>query len=67
MDPDTGGRFTEKLYESEKTQSQDGTWKQQEVRLLPDSTDPTFKLIILRDDGASHEIAILAEFLQVIG
>jgi len=65
-DPDTGGRFTVKVYASEKVAAEDGTWQHQEVRLLPDSHDPAFQPIVLTQEDGPTDVAILAEFVQVI-
>jgi hypothetical protein len=66
MDPEMGGRFTVKVYESTKVDASDGTWNHQEVRLRPDSHDPTFQPIVLNQEGGTPDVAILAEFVQVV-
>ena len=65
-DPDTGGRFTVKVYDSTKVDAADGTWHHQEVRLSPDSNDPAFQPIVLNQEDGTPDVAILAEFVQVV-
>ena len=64
-DPEIGGRSTVKVYESEKVATEDGGWRHSVVRLKPDSDDPTFEPIVLKDveDGALRIIAELVEVL----
>lgn len=43
QDPESGGRYTVKVYESQKTQSaSDDSWQHTVIRLKPDSTSPGF-------------------------
>jgi len=65
-DPDTGGRFTVKVYDSKKVDAEDGTWQHQAVRLLPDSHDPAFQPIVLTQEDGPSNVVILAEFVQVV-
>jgi ATP-dependent helicase YprA (DUF1998 family) len=64
-DPELGGRYTVKLYESEKVSTEDGGWRHAVVRLKPDSSDPSFEPIVLEnpEDG---ELAIIAELVEVL-
>ncbi len=64
-DPDLGGRYTVKVYESDKVPTDDGGWRHSVVRLKPDSDDPMFEPIVLEDleDGA---LRIIAELLEVL-
>ena len=63
-DPELGGRFTLKVYGSEMISSRDGG-RSKRIVLSPDSTDPSFKPIVL--DGASEAgCQILAELVAVI-
>jgi DUF2075 family protein len=64
-DPDTGARFTVKLYSSEKTQDADGGWKHLTVTLSPSSTDPSFKPIVVRP-SEEEPITIVAELVAVL-
>ncbi len=65
QDPELGGRYTVKVYESEKGPDDEGGWTHQVVRLKPDSTEPGFEPIVLRglDDG---ELRIVAELVDVL-
>jgi phage repressor protein C with HTH and peptisase S24 domain len=64
-DPEHGGRYTVKVYESEKSISADGEWEHSKVLLHPDSEDDSFEPIIFEslEDG---ELRIIAEFIKVI-
>jgi hypothetical protein len=55
-----------KVYDSTKVGSPDGTWHHQEVRLSPDSNDPAFQPIVLNQEDGTPDVAILAEFVQVV-
>jgi SOS-response transcriptional repressor LexA len=62
-DPETGGSFTVKRYESSK--AGDGqSWEHREIRLLP--LNPRFQPIVLRPDG-DEEIRLVAEMVEVLG
>jgi DUF2075 family protein len=65
-DVETGGRYTIKVYSSEKTPSEeDGSWRHERITLRPDSDRPEFLPITLdRSDGDSF--AVIAEFLTVL-
>jgi hypothetical protein len=64
-DADLVGRYTVKVYESEKMADPDGGWRHSRVILKPDSMDPSFKPIVLEDlnDG---ELRIVAELVEVL-
>jgi len=64
QDPELGGRYTVKLYESDKTHHDDGTWQHTRVVLRPDSTDPAFQPIAL-EDLVEGELHIIAELVEV--
>ena len=63
-DPETGQRFTVKRYESEKTVSEDGTWRHVRIILKPANKD--FKPILMtsEDEGS---VEVVAEMLEVLG
>ncbi|MBM3301430.1 MAG: S24 family peptidase, partial [Deltaproteobacteria bacterium] len=63
-DPETGGSYTVKRYESEKESDGEGTWRHTEIRLLPENQD--YPPIILRDvrDDEFHVIAEVVEVLS---
>ncbi len=68
-DSETGGRYTIKLYTSEKTASEDGGWRHTRITLRPDTDQPGFEPIVIEvDDGESndHGFRIVAEFLAVL-
>jgi hypothetical protein len=61
-DPDTGGSYTVKVYQSTKEYQKDGTWRHLEVRLRPDSDDPKYKELVLGPDAAGS-VRIIAELI----
>lgn len=65
-DPDTGGHYTIKLYESEKIVSEDGGWLHSQITLKPDSTDSCYKPIVFRGESAG-DLRVIAEMVAVIG
>ena len=64
-DPEHGGRYTVKVYESEKVATDDGRWRHSLVRLKPASDDPSFEPIVL-ENLEEGELCIIADFLEVI-
>lgn len=64
-DPEHGGRYTVKVYESEKTASNGGEWHHSLIRLKPDSDDPSFEAMVFEnlDEG---ELTIVAELVEVL-
>ena len=63
-DPELGGRFTLKVYGSEMVSTRSGT-RSERIILSPDSTDPSFKPIII-DGTNTGDYQILAELVAVI-
>lgn len=65
-DPETGGQFTVKVYESEKEEFGGGDWQHRRIVLRPASSDPSFQPIVLErlEDG---ELVIVAELVEVLG
>ncbi len=63
-DPELGGRFTLKVYGSEMVAARDGD-RAKRIILSPDSTDPSFKPIII-DGTDTGDYQILAELVAVI-
>jgi hypothetical protein len=59
------GRFTVKVFESEKVADEDGGWRHSRVILKPDSADPSLKPIVLENlnDG---DLRIVAELVEVV-
>ena len=66
QDPEHGGQYTVKVYESEKQPTDDGGWRHRRVTLKPDSTDPAFQPIVL-ENLEEGELTIVAEMVEVLG
>lgn len=64
-DPELGGRYTVKVYESEKVMTHDGVWRHAVIRLKPDSDDPAFEPIVLKNIEEG-ELSIIAELVEVL-
>lgn len=64
-DPELGGRYTVKVYESEKVATDDGGWRHSVVRLKPDSDDPSFEPIEF-ENLEEGDLAIVAELVEVL-
>lgn len=62
-DPETGGSYTVKRYESDKESDGSGSWRHTEIRLLPEN--PDFAPIILRD-VRDDEFHVIAEVVEVL-
>lgn len=65
-DPDTGGQYTIKLYESEKVISEGGGWLHSRIVLKPDSTEPDYTPIVFDEESAA-ELRVIAELVAVLG
>jgi len=65
QDPELGGKYTVKLYETEKEHLDDGTWRHKRITLRPSSSDARFQPIVFEDveDG---ELEIVAELVEVL-
>lgn len=65
QDPEHGGSYTVKVYESEKAPTEDDGWRHTRITLKPDSTEERFGPIVLEDveDGG---LAIAAELVAVL-
>jgi hypothetical protein len=64
-DPETGGHFTIKTYESEKAATEHGSWRHRRITLKPESTDPSWKPLVFDDDSAG-ELVVIAEMVAVL-
>lgn len=62
-DPDTGGRYTVKVYESEKVVNKDGTWKHSIIRLKPHN--PVYEPIELHEDNEGS-VMVIAELIAIL-
>jgi phage repressor protein C with HTH and peptisase S24 domain len=62
-DPEMGGQYTVKVYESEKQATEEG-WQHTRITLKP--LNPNYEPIVLTpsDDG---DVRVLAEFVEVVG
>jgi SOS-response transcriptional repressor LexA len=65
QDPENGGSYTVKIYDSVK-QVTDDSWSHQLINLHPDSNTPGFKTINLKLDDAT-EFKIIGEFVANLG
>lgn len=64
-DPDTGGHYTIKVYESEKKVDDDGGWKHHRITLKPDSTESHYKPIVF-EDIEDTGLVVIAELVAVL-
>jgi phage repressor protein C with HTH and peptisase S24 domain len=64
-DPETGGRYTIKVYSSEKVTADDGGWVHQRITLRPDSEQPGFEPLVLIL-GEEDDVSVVAEMLMVL-
>lgn len=62
-DPETGGSYTVKKYQSTKTAAQEHGWKHTSIQLVP--INPDFKPIDITAENA-EEIRVIAEFSAVL-
>jgi DUF2075 family protein len=65
-DPELGGRYTVKVYSSEKVVDDDGGWRHLRVTLRPDSDRPEYRPIELELSDADDPVVIVAELLDVL-
>ena len=65
QDPDTGARYTIKVYESEKIISEDDSWQHLHIRLKPDSNMPGYKAMEFDGDTAGT-LKVVAELVAVL-
>lgn len=63
-DPETGGRYTIKVYSSEKVPVEDGGWRHRRITLRPDSDRPGFEPIVIEVEDEGFVVA--AEMLMVL-
>jgi uncharacterized protein len=65
-DPETGGHYTVKFYESEKQVNDDGSWVHSRIRLSPLTT--AFGYEVMEFEGKSAgELTVIAELIAVLG
>lgn len=65
-DPETGGRYTVKIYESEKVPTEDGSWRHERITLRPDSDRPGFEPIEISVREGQEGFLVVAEMLMVL-
>lgn len=65
QDPDTGGEFTVKEYESKKAYDIDG-WEHSEIILKPRSYDKSYKNIVLKSDEIT-DFKVVGIYVRVLG
>ncbi len=64
-DPELGGSYTVKVYESEKITTEGDGWRHGQIRLTPDSFDSSFKPLVF-DDPEEGELRIVAELVEIL-
>lgn len=65
-DPETGGRYTVKLYTSEKVPTDDGGWRHDRITLHPDSDRSGFQPIEISSLDGEERFSVIAEMLMVL-
>lgn len=65
-DPETDGRYTVKVYSSEKVPAEEGGSKHDRVTLRPDSDRPGFAPIAISADRDDASFPVAAEMLAVL-
>jgi len=65
-DPETGGRYTVKVYASEKVPAEDGGWRHERITLRPDSDRPGFEPIEISVREGQEGFLVVAEMLMVL-
>jgi DUF2075 family protein len=66
VDPETGGRYTVKVYASEKVPVEDGGWRHERITLWPDSNQPEFAPIEIHLREGEDGFSVVAELLMVL-
>lgn len=65
-DPETGGRYTVKIYASEKVPLEDGGWRHERITLRPDSDRSGFEPIEIDVHEGEDSFVVIAELLTVL-
>ena len=65
-DPETGGRYTVKVYASEKKPDEDDGWRHERITLHPDSDRPGFEAIEIRLSEDDEGFSVVAEMLMIL-
>jgi hypothetical protein len=66
QDPDTGGQYTVKVYQSDKGVGEDGYWVHNAIWLNPDSTIPYYEPMVFNGDSCG-DLKVIAELIAVLG
>lgn len=64
QDAESGGRYTVKIYESEKVAAGD-SWEHVRIRLRPDTDIPGYRALEF-DGEAAGELKVIAELVAVL-
>ncbi len=64
-DPDLGGSYTIKVYQSEERAADDGEWTHARILLKPDSTDSSYVDLEFGSEAA-ESLSIVAELIAVL-
>lgn len=64
-DPDTGGAYTVKRYESTKVADDVGSWRHERISLMPETTASGYAPIML-DPGDAADLQVIAELVEVL-
>ena len=62
-DPETGGSYTVKRWQSDKVDDGEGELRQTEIRLMPDNKE--FQPIVLKPED-EEDIVVVADFVEVL-
>lgn len=65
-DPETGGSYTVKQYQSEKRGDEVDGWRHERIILSPLSNDPAFQPIVL-EPSEEGVVSVIAEWVAVVG
>jgi len=64
-DPDTGGGYTVKRYESQKATTEEG-WNHERIRLIPDNPDRAAFPVLEFTPEDDADLQVLAEFVEML-
>jgi hypothetical protein len=64
-DPETGGSYTVKRYQSTKTMDEEG-WRHESIQLIPDNPDRDKFPILAFSSEDDADLQVLAEFIQML-
>jgi phage repressor protein C with HTH and peptisase S24 domain len=64
-DPETGGSYTVKRYQSTKSTDEEG-WRHESIRLIPDNPDRDKFPILVFSSEDDADLQVLAEFIQML-